>query len=82
MDKSSIMQRLGEMLQERFDVEAASITAETRVAELGIDSILMVDLMLDIETELEFTFISMDLPRNPTLGEVADLVHRSMQRRN
>lgn len=66
------------MLQERFDVDAASISGETRVGELGIDSILMVDLMLDIETELGFTFISMDLPKNPSLDEVADLVHRSM----
>ncbi|MFT3762486.1 MAG: acyl carrier protein [Pseudoxanthomonas sp.] len=66
------------MLQERFDVDAGRISAETTVAELGIDSILMVDLMLDIETELDFTFVTMDLPKNPSVGDVADLIQRSM----
>ena len=36
------------------------------------------DMMLDIEDALGFTFKHMDLPRDPTLQDVVDLVHASM----
>jgi acyl carrier protein len=40
----------------------------------------MVDMMLDVETELGFTFESMDLPRNPSLDTIVDLVQRNLSK--
>jgi hypothetical protein len=40
----------------------------------------MVDMMLDVETELGFTFESMDLPRNPSLDTNDDLVQRNLSK--
>lgn len=78
MDKNSIMSRLGTLLHERFDVDPSAVAPDTRLSELGIDSMLSADMMLDIEDALGFTFKHMDLPRDPTLQDVVDLVHASM----
>ena len=42
----------------------------------------MVDMMLDLETGLGFSFESMDLPRNPDLDTIVALVDRNMARKS
>ena len=78
MKREDILEKLKAMLQERFSIDPASITGETRRADMGIDSILMVDLMLDVESELGITFDTMDLPPNPSLNDVSDLISRAL----
>lgn len=76
MDKPQIMEQLVRILHERFDINPATVTGATRQHDLGIDSILMVDLMLEIETVLGFSFDIMDLPRNPSMDEICALIER------
>ena len=78
MHRQEILERLKALIHERFGIDPAGITGSTTQAELGIDSLLMVDMMLDVETELGFTFASMDLPRNPDLDTIVSLVERNM----
>jgi acyl carrier protein len=78
MDREQILERLKALIHERFGVDPASLNGATTQSEIGIDSLLMVDMMLDVETELGFTFESMDLPRNPSLDTIVDLVQRNM----
>lgn len=78
MERQEILDRLKALIHERFGIDPAALTGSTTQAELGIDSLLMVDMMLDVETELGFTFESMDLPRNPTLDTIVDLVQRNL----
>lgn len=80
MERQQVLERLKALIHERFGIDPAGVTGSTTQAELGIDSLLMVDMMLDVETELGFTFESMDLPRNPTMDTVVDLVLRNMAR--
>lgn len=80
MEQVQILSKLKEMLRERFSINPDQIDGNTRRADMGIDSILMVDLMLDIETELGFTFDSMELPPNPSLNEVSELISRNLGR--
>lgn len=78
MNDKQIYERLAALISSRFDVPASSLTKETRQKDLGIDSILLVDLMLDIETELDFVFESIDLPNNPSLGEIVALIRHNL----
>jgi acyl carrier protein len=78
MDRGEILERLKTLIHERFGVDPSGLDGSTTQAEIGIDSLLMVDMMLDVETELGFTFESMDLPRNPTLDTIVDLVQRNL----
>ena len=80
MERQQILERLKALIQERFGIDPAGVTGSTTQAELGIDSLLMVDMMLDVETELGITFESMDLPRNPGLDTIVDLVERNLAR--
>jgi acyl carrier protein len=78
MQRQAILEYLKAMLHERFGLDPATLSGGTTQQELGIDSLLMVDMMLDIEAGLGFTFASMDLPRNPDLDAIVDLVERNM----
>ena len=80
MDKEQVLAKLKEMLHERFSIDMSQLRGDTRRADIGIDSILMVDLMLDIETELDFTFDMMDMPPNPSLDEVSELILRNLHK--
>lgn len=78
MDRQEILERLKALIHERFGVDPASMDGSTTQSQIGIDSLLLVDMMLDVETELGFTFESMDLPRNPSLDTIVDLVQRNL----
>lgn len=80
MDKSQVMEHVKGLLHRKFQIDPERLTAGTRQEELGIDSILMVDLMLEIETELDFVFNSMDLQKNPSLDEICGLILANMPR--
>ena len=78
MERQEILEYLKAMLHERFGLDTAALSGRTTQQEIGIDSLLMVDMMLDIETGLGFTFQSMDMPRNPDLDAIVDLVERNL----
>ncbi len=80
MQRQAILEYLKAMLHERFGLDPAVLSGRTTQQEIGIDSLLMVDMMLDIETGLGFTFASMDLPRNPDLDAIVDLIERNLGR--
>ena len=78
LERGEILTYLKAMLHERFGIDPAVMSGSTTQEQLGIDSLLMVDMMLDLETGLGFSFESMDLPRNPDLDTIVDLVQRNM----
>jgi acyl carrier protein len=82
MERDDILAYLKAMLHERFGIDAAALSGSTTQEQLGIDSLLMVDMMLDLETGLGFSFESMDLPRNPDLDVIVALVERNMARKS
>lgn len=77
-DRAEIMKVVTDLLEERFEVDPVTVTEETRQNTLGIDSILMVDLMMDVESELGFTFESMDFPKNPSIGEILTVIQSNL----
>ena len=81
MERDEILTYLKAMLHERFGIDPATISGSTTQEQLGIDSLLMVDMMLDLETGLDFSFESMDLPRNPGMDAIVDLVQRNLPRK-
>ncbi len=78
MERHEILEYLKAMLHERFGTDPATLSGSTTQQDIGIDSLLMVDMMLDVETGLGFTFESMDMPKNPSLDAIVDLVQRNM----
>lgn len=78
MNRVQIFDNLKELVAERFDLKDMELSLATTQSELGIDSILMVDLMMDVEERLGVTFKTLELKKNPTLGDIVDLVEANL----
>ena len=78
MDKTTIMQRLARILQETYGVDSTSLEPSTKLADIGIDSMISADLMMEVEDVIGFRFETMDMPRDATVQDVADLIERNL----
>jgi acyl carrier protein len=78
MNTEQIVSKLKDLLHERFAIDTSGADGDTRLGDLGIDSLHVVDVMLDIESEMGFSFDSLDLPPNPSLKELSEAIGRNL----
>lgn len=78
MQTTDIFEALSALVVERYGTPAAPLEPGTRQSDLAIDSILMLDLLMDIEDRFGFRFRSMELPRDPALSDLVALVESSL----
>jgi acyl carrier protein len=78
MERAMIAEQVFDLICETAGTERAILNETTSQSDLGIDSILMIDLMLTIESRLGITFKSLDLPRNPTIGDIIAMIESEM----
>lgn len=71
MEKEEILTKLKALLNQRFSIDMNQLSASSRLGDLGLDSMHLVDIMLDIESEMNFSFESIDLPPNPSLDDMS-----------
>ncbi len=64
-----VQEKIIAMLAESTDTDASEITAETSFADLGIDSLDITEMAMDLEDEFGIT-----LEMNPELNTVGKLV--------
>jgi acyl carrier protein len=75
-----ILNKLLSTLHERFSIDIERIDTASRLSELGIDSLHLVDIMLDMENEFGFRFESLLLQPNPSLEDITLAIGRNSQR--
>lgn len=78
MDKVEVLDRIRASLIERFGLETSQLGDEVRLRDLGADSMHVLEIMLDLETELGRSLSDLTLPPNPTLGEVAAVISENL----
>jgi acyl carrier protein len=76
-DNTMIVSKLKKLLQDRFAIDPGALTDTTRLTDLGIDSLHVVDILLDVELELGVTFENLSLPPNPNLLDICNEISRS-----
>ncbi|GAA3084238.1 hypothetical protein GCM10020000_83170 [Streptomyces olivoverticillatus] len=64
--------RLREVLESRFEVPADSVTQETPVDQLGLDSLELVELTVIMEVKVD----PADFSSSTTLGEIVSLTRQ------
>ncbi|MCF7222410.1 acyl carrier protein [Marilutibacter chinensis] len=69
---------MSRLVQEQYGIDAGLIVPEARLRDLGIDSMMSADLLIELETAFSITFTDLQLPSDPTVGDVLDLVHRTI----
>jgi acyl carrier protein len=64
------------ILHEQFDIDPTTLDESTKLTDLGIDSLHLVDVMLEIETELNITITDLSFSPEATLGELGSIVSK------
>lgn len=77
MSDTRIQQTITEFLGERFDIPPEKITDDTSIRDLGLDSMMMLEVMLELEDRLGVKLKDLSLPVEPTLRDVVGLVARN-----
>jgi acyl carrier protein len=76
---AEIRASIKQVLQERFDIAPDKVTDDTTTREVGLDSILLMDVVLDLEDRLGVQLQDLSLPPSPTLLDVVALVRRNLE---
>lgn len=72
--RSMIEERIIKILLDDFKVVYESITSETLFAELGFDSLVLVELALVLDTEFGVALEDGELTDSMTIADAADLL--------
>jgi acyl carrier protein len=76
--KSAAMESLDlirEFLKDHVGLDPEKVTAEAELAEIGVDSLMMLELMFEFEDRCGIT-LSSDLKSPKTVGEMVTLMDR------
>ena len=77
-DSDRVLTSLQKFLEERFDIPAETATPEKTLREIGLDSMMVLDVMMEVEDQLGVKLNDVALPRDATLGDVVALVQRNL----
>ena len=77
-DAATLLAALQEFLASRFDVPAEQARPDAPLRELGLDSMMIMDVMLETEDRFHVKLVDLALPGNPTLGDVVSLIERNL----
>ncbi|MBQ1488971.1 MAG: hypothetical protein IIZ41_09480 [Lachnospiraceae bacterium] len=75
------LERLKKLLTQVYDgeIDTTDITEETRVVEdIGMKSIAMLYMAMEIENEFNVSLTNEDLPKMRTVGDIVKLVEERM----
>lgn len=78
MDNAGIVAKIKAILEERFGIESASLNEHSRLRDIGVDSLHVVEIMLDLESDLGTKLEDLSVPPNPSLGEVALAIEKNL----
>jgi acyl carrier protein len=77
-DSPDVETMVKEFLAGRFDIPEDKMTADASLRDLGLDSIVMLDVMLDIEDRLGIKLKDLSMPANPRLHDIVELIQRNL----
>ncbi len=81
LDSQHIRTSIKDFLAERFDVPADKMNDDAAIRDLGLDSMMMLEIMLEMEDRLGVKLKDLSMPANPTLRDLVELVTRNLATR-
>lgn len=67
-------EKVCDLISERFEISDLKLTAETTIDELGADSIDLVDLVQELESEFDVEVPDDDFENIKTIGDIVELI--------
>jgi acyl carrier protein len=77
MTTASTLKILQDFLQERTEIEPSKIVPEATLEELGIDSLMQLELLFEFEEKLEISLPDVQ-ERPKTIGDLVALVEQHL----
>lgn len=75
MTREDVIARLKEILQESFDIDPNTVTADSNiVTDLDLDSIDAIDMVAQVQRELNCRLTAEDFKAVRTIGDIADVI--------
>ena len=78
MDNTDLVMKIKHILNDRFEIDMVSLNENSRLRDLGVDSLHVVEIMLDLEADLGVKLNDLSVPPNPSLGEVAAAIAKNL----
>lgn len=72
-----VFDKVAQMIAEKIDCEVSEVTMETKFADLGIDSLDVTELLMDLEDEF-----GVEIEMDPSLSTVEALVKKIEELQN
>jgi acyl carrier protein len=69
---------IGRFLVERCDVPREKIKPEATLADLGLDSMMLLEVMMEVEDRFGIRLRDLQLPPNPSLADIATLTAKHL----
>lgn len=77
MTGESTFKILRDFLQERTEIDPTKITSEATLEELGIDSLMQLELLFEFEEKLQISLPDVE-DRPKTIGDLVSLVEQHL----
>jgi acyl carrier protein len=74
--------KIKNVLHEQFDIDTTPLSDSTKLTDLGIDSLHLVDVMLDVETELDISLEDLSFSPETSLGELGLMVSKCFNKKH
>ncbi len=78
-DEKRIIASIKEIVQSTFDIDLSSASDSTQISDSGLDSMAILDVLMSLEDLTGKKLARIDLPKNPTLHDVAEMVLRNLR---
>lgn len=75
---SDTLQVIRTFLEKRLDIPAENITPDSTLESLQIDSLLLLDLMFELEDQCNIR-LSNDTPTPKTVDDIIQIIHKTQQ---
>lgn len=69
---------VAEFLQEHFDIAADKLSDNPTLQELGLDSIMMMHILMDLEDSIGVKIVDFSMPAKPRIDDVVNLIERNL----
>lgn len=73
-----VIEKIKEIVQSTFDIDISEVPPDTPIADAGLDSMAMLDVIIGLEDTTGKKFNDVTLPKDPTLTDVAKMVLRNV----
>ncbi|MDY7226155.1 acyl carrier protein [Hyalangium rubrum] len=78
MDQTALLTKIRNILHERYGLAMNTLREDVRLRDLGIDSLYVAEIMIDLETELGADMNVVSMPPDPSLGEVVAVISKNL----